>query len=158
MKQKKKPTAMSSLLSDLIQKKGWKKQINRNKVFLIWEQIVGPEIAHHAQPQVIRGKVLWVNVSDSVWIQQLQFQKIMLLEQLNHNIHTTIEDIRFSIDSSLDRPLPEHEPPALIVDYQPDPEKKAQMEKLFSSVDDKEVRQAMKRLWLKLDKAGASRK
>ena len=155
MKQKKKPIPISSLLGELIRKKGWKKQLNRNRVFLIWDELVGPQIAHHAQPQVIRGKVLWINVSDSVWIQQLQFQKIMILEQINRNIDTSIEDIRFSIDSSLDRPLPEPEPepePAP-VKYKIDPEKKARMEELFSSVENKEVRQAMERLWLKLDKA-----
>lgn len=153
MKQKKKPVPVSSLLSELIQKKGWKKQINRNRIFLIWDQLVGPEIAHHAQPQVIRGKVLWINVSDSVWIQQLQFQKIMLLEQINRNIDTSIEDIRFSIDSSLDRPLPEPEPTPVSRKYKIDPEKKVQMKKLFSSVENKEVRRAMEKLWLKLDKS-----
>ena len=153
MKEKKKPIPVSSLLTDLIQQKGWKKQISRNRVFLLWESIVGPEIAHHARPQVIRGKVLWVNVSDSVWMQQLQFQKIMLLEQINQNIETSIEDIRFSVDPSLDRPLPEPEPQSAPPEYQPDPEKKAEMEKLFSSVENREVRRAMKELWLKLDRA-----
>lgn len=158
MKSQKKPVPISSLLAELIQKKGWKKQINRNKIFLIWEKIVGAEIAHHAQPQIVRGKVLWINVSDSVWIQHLQFQKMIILEQINHYLSTSIKDIRFNIDSSLDRPLPEPVKPSQPVHYQPDPAKRARMDKMFSSVKNKEVRQAMRKFWLALDKAGANRK
>ncbi len=158
MQRNKKLIPMASLLESLIKQKGWKKQINRNRVFLIWEQVVGPEIAHHAQPRVFRGKVLWVDVSDSVWLQHLQFQKITIIEQLNKRIGAAIEDIRFNVDPALDRPLPSPEIQPSALDYQPDPGKKAEMEKLFASIEDLEVRRAIGRLWLTLDRAGSSRK
>jgi predicted nucleic acid-binding Zn ribbon protein len=43
---------------------------------------VGPEIAGHSQPLVLRGEELDVEVESSVWSQQLQLQLPALLARL----------------------------------------------------------------------------
>lgn len=144
---------MSELLNSLIQKKGWKKQISRNRVFLLWDRIVGEDIAVHARPFVVRGRTLWLNVSDSVWMQQLQFQKMTILERVKQVLPgSSINDIRFQIDTSLGRPRPiqqSSEPQST----PPDSQKKEKFDKMISTLKDPEMRQAMERLWLKLEKA-----
>ena len=144
---------MSELLNSLIQKKGWKKQISRNRVFLLWDRIVGEDIAVHAQPFVVRGKTLWLNVSDSVWMQQLQFQKMTILERIKQVLPgSSITDIRFQIDTSLGRSRPEQQLPEP-QSTPPDPQKKEKFDKMISTLKDEEMRQAMEHLWLKLEQA-----
>jgi predicted nucleic acid-binding Zn ribbon protein len=47
---------------------------------------------------LVRGDVLHVNVSSSVWVQQLQFLRDTMLEKINANLSgRKIKDIRFKI-------------------------------------------------------------
>ena len=47
-----------------------------------WEAAVGPEIARHARPAALRGRVLEVTVDSSAWCQQLGLRRPELLAGL----------------------------------------------------------------------------
>lgn len=47
-----------------------------------WEDVVGPEIARHCRPVVMRGRVLEAAVDSSVWRQELQLRRGELLGAL----------------------------------------------------------------------------
>lgn len=146
---------MVHLLEGLIQRKGWKKQMSRNRLFLVWEEIVGPEVAVHAQPSVIRGKTLWLNVSDSVWMQQLHYQQLAILDEINRRLPKNgITGIRFKIDSTLGQNQPEP-PPENKPTCEPDLQKQEKFDDMLSSLKDKEMRRVIKDLWLRLEKARA---
>jgi predicted nucleic acid-binding Zn ribbon protein len=40
-----------------------------------WEAMVGPQIAAVTHPEGLRGRVLFVTVSDAIWLQQLTFYR-----------------------------------------------------------------------------------
>ena len=56
-------------------------------VWPIWDEVVGKTIAVNAQPEKIRNGTLFVKVTSSVWMQQLQFMKEMIAEKLNHRLN-----------------------------------------------------------------------
>jgi predicted nucleic acid-binding Zn ribbon protein len=63
-----------------------------------WREIVGDSVALHTQPRWIRNRILFLDVSHSTWIQQLQFLKPTLLEKINHFLgESHIQDIRFRL-------------------------------------------------------------
>jgi predicted nucleic acid-binding Zn ribbon protein len=63
-----------------------------------WEEIVGDAVAAQTQPRAIRNRILFIDVSHSTWIQQLQFLKPTLLEKINAFLgETQIKDIRFKL-------------------------------------------------------------
>jgi predicted nucleic acid-binding Zn ribbon protein len=67
-------------------------------VWKIWDQAVGPAIAENARPQAFKQKLLLVQVSSPVWIQQLRFLKKDLIAKLNQALgEACIEDIKFKI-------------------------------------------------------------
>ena len=67
-------------------------------VWKIWDQTVGPAIAENARPQAFKQKLLLVQVSSPVWIQQLRFLKKDLIAKLNQALgEACIEDIKFKI-------------------------------------------------------------
>jgi len=67
-------------------------------IWRAWGEIVGEAVAAQTQPRAIRNKILFIDVSHSTWIQQLQFLKPTLLEKINAFLgETQIQDIRFKL-------------------------------------------------------------
>jgi predicted nucleic acid-binding Zn ribbon protein len=64
----------------------------------VWQQTVGAPIAENAKPYAMKGMLLLVHVSSSVWLHQLQFLKKDLLDCLNRELEQDqIVDIKFKI-------------------------------------------------------------
>jgi hypothetical protein len=73
-------------------------------VWGVWDQAVGETVAQQAQPAFVRGGVLFVKCSSSAWMQQLQFMKVTIREELNRLLGTeVVKDIRFQM-GVIDRP------------------------------------------------------
>lgn len=73
-------------------------KVKQYRIWHVWNSVVGDGIARHAQPQQIRAMVLWVTVSSSAWMQQLEFMKRQIVDRLNERIgEQVINDIRFRI-------------------------------------------------------------
>ena len=51
-----------------------------------WDAAVGPEVALHARPSVLRGKTLEVTADSSVWSQQVQFLGPRILAALRERL------------------------------------------------------------------------
>jgi hypothetical protein len=145
-------TRIDSLFAELFKKRQWDKRLALHAVFRNWPQVVGPEIAERTEPQVIRGTVLWISVSDSVWMQQLHLQKQTLLELINANGRglEKISDIRFQIDAALgeERMVADIPPPAA-PPVPVDPEKQRNFEELIAVVGDAKLRTRLLALWRK---------
>lgn len=65
----------------------------------LWEKAVGPPISDNAKPFAVKGSLLLVHVSSSVWLHQLRFLKAELMEKINLGLkkNQRIEDIKFKI-------------------------------------------------------------
>lgn len=120
-------------------------------MFHFWNEVVGDDVAQQAQPYVIRGNVLWVHVSNSIWMQQLHLQKAFMLELINQRLkEEKLNDIRFQLDSRLDS--------VNSIAGQNQSRKsvnKSEMkkfDKMASSLPDNEVKQELKELWQKFHK------
>jgi hypothetical protein len=147
MRERGKITGMAALLTTLTADRKWTRALNRHRLFEFWDEAVGREVAAHARPQVIRGSVLHVEVTDSVWMQQLQFQKGLLLEALNLRLgEEGLADIRFVLKSC--KTFAEPPPPPPRRPPPPDPIKLAGFEKFLAGIKDEEIRTCLKKIWL----------
>ena len=73
-------------------------KVKQYQIWDVWEEVVGEAIARQAQPHQTRNMVLWVTVSSSTWMQQLEFIKKQMVDRLNDRIgEKVITDIRFRI-------------------------------------------------------------
>ncbi|MFH1019528.1 MAG: DUF721 domain-containing protein [Pseudomonadota bacterium] len=145
-------TRIDALFVELFKKRQWDKRLALHAIFRNWPQVVGPEIAERTEPQVIRGTVLWIAVSDSVWMQQLHLQKQPLLEHINSNLRGAgkISDIRFQIDAALGEEKIVADIPKPVVAPQPiDPEEQKGFEQLIAAIGDAELRTRLLALWRK---------
>ena len=70
------------------------------EIWNVWEEVVGQAIAGHARPSNIRKKILRVHVSESIWLQELEFVAETIKEKLNKKLgRNAVEKIIFRLDS-----------------------------------------------------------
>lgn len=143
----------ADILRSLLVEKKWQQRINLHQVFLFWEAAVGRDIAVHAEPEVIRGSVLWIKVSDSVWMQQLHLQKMLLLETINQRLRDDkLSDLRFHLDVHSGSPV--GEPKTRSRKKKKSAAMPRELEKMIALLDDKDTQEALRRLWRKVKEEG----
>jgi len=75
--------------------------IDAYKVFHLWEQIAGEGLANHARPVRIDDRILYVEVDDPVWLSQVRYMKLDIMEKIGVTIKKGIfKDIRFFLKNS----------------------------------------------------------
>ena len=99
----KKPTAcepLANIIGDVLRQCQGGEGTNARVVWEYWDSVVGEALARNAQPAAFKQHILMVHVSSSVWLQELHFRKVELIDRLNRAAGTrVVEDIRFKIGS-----------------------------------------------------------
>ena len=89
---------ISGIVKDIALRYGWVDRLSRGMIWEIWEEIVGSQVAINAWPERFTERdILVIVVSDSVWMQQLCFQRQLFIDGLNARLpsEANIKDIRF---------------------------------------------------------------
>jgi hypothetical protein len=92
------PSKFTGIVKDLALRYGWGARLSRGMIWDDWEEIVGPQVSIHAWPERFTERdILVVVVSDSVWMQQLCFQRQLFIDGLNARLPSgaNIKDVRF---------------------------------------------------------------
>jgi hypothetical protein len=149
MGREKKIVKIDALLGELFASRNWQQNLERNRLFEFWNEAVGQDIAGQAQPKLIRGKVLWVNVTDSIWMQQLHLLKEHLRQVINDRIIGVegISDIRFNLVTTLNPVLVKKKSVARPPKPPPDPQKLADFEKMIAAIADAGARNSFRTIW-----------
>ncbi|MFH2124861.1 MAG: DUF721 domain-containing protein [Pseudomonadota bacterium] len=139
------PQDITSLLSGITREQGWRKQLDLHSLFLHWDKLVDTSTSTHARPLKIVGNILWLEITNSAWMQQLQFQKIGLLEILNKRLRLSrLEDIRFTLIDSHKKKEPDKQAVHFI---QPSPAAQESFEKQIAIIEDEIIRDSLMSLW-----------
>ena len=123
-----------------------------------WSEIVGESVAEHSQPRSVRNRILFLDVSHSTWMQQLQFLKPTLLEKVNNFLgEPLIQDIRFKL-GKISRTMPVSTKTYSLEDERLDKATMNRIENLLQEIDDKEVRKSLRDVFIKVARLKQSRK
>ncbi|MDP2972061.1 MAG: DUF721 domain-containing protein [Deltaproteobacteria bacterium] len=145
----KKPQSIHSILEQTL--KGLELDVPL-KTYSIWgacKEIVGEAIALQTQPRAIRNHILFIDVSHSTWMQQLQFLKPTLLGKINGFLgESLIEDIRFKVGKipAAVTPLPERKEEK---EESLDRKTIDRVERLIENLTDAEVKKGFRELLIK---------
>jgi hypothetical protein len=82
----KKPIPIHQVLDETLRGLGLAVEIERYRVWGLWDEVVGTHISEHAQPTRIRRECLFVTVEDSMWLHQLNMMKHQILAELNRRL------------------------------------------------------------------------
>ena len=138
--------SLQATFAGIIRDKDWEKKFDQHRVFLKWTELVDQQTAKRSRPLKIVNDVLWVEVDNSAWVQQLQFKKLELLDQLNDHLRVSyFTDIKFTVGESVtvekekETPAPRMGPPSA--------DEITSFRKQIEFIEDEEIREAMTRLW-----------
>jgi hypothetical protein len=138
--------SLKATFAGIIRDKDWDKKFDQHRVFLAWSELVDQETAAHARPLKIVKDVLWVEVDNSAWVQQLQFKKLELLDQLNDHLRVSyFTDIRFTVGDAVKTDEKKQTPAPRMVP--PSEEEIKRFKNQIEFIEDEEIREAMTRLW-----------
>ena len=122
-------------------------------VWGVWDQTVGETVAQQAQPAFVRVGILFVKCSSSAWMQQLQFMKVTIRDELNRLLEKeVIKDIRFQI-GTITRPSND-EPSATDQEVALDDDERERIDEALRPLQDDETKEIVRRIMIK----GASAK
>lgn len=92
------PKTLKSVVNRVMARKGYGQQQTSNQVQDAWLQIVPQGLGAMTRVAQVRRGVLEVYVSNSMVLQQLEFQKRELLKQLQNQLtETAIRGLRFKL-------------------------------------------------------------
>ena len=98
---------LDKVLRKALGKMGLTAKLEGYRIWPLWNEIVGEEIAKRAQPERLRNRILFIRVSNSVWMQELQTMKPLLLERIHKRVKKApIDDIRFRLGEIFLTPSP----------------------------------------------------
>ena len=95
-----KPAVATNKLVPLVMKQlGLEQRLQQSQVFYLWPNIVGTDIARHAQPVSLRNGMLIVAVDHPVWLQELsRYYKPLVLQKVQERVgKKAVRDILFRI-------------------------------------------------------------
>ena len=141
---------ISRVLPGLMQDKGWEKQLDLHSIFPRWQELVGEEVSGYAQPLKIEKGVLWLEVVNSSWLQQLQYQKLELLDALNSSFRLSrLNDIKMVLPkgSAGKTGKSDRQSTSTIEFIRPSEEKIAAFKRQVACIADEKCREALMQFW-----------
>jgi predicted nucleic acid-binding Zn ribbon protein len=88
------PQTLSDIVGKLLRERGWKEEVSVGGVIGRWREIVGDDIADHAEPQSFDNKILVVRASSTPWATQLKILRSTILGRISQEIGDgVVEDL-----------------------------------------------------------------
>ncbi len=141
-----KKRVISAVLPGVVRDRGWAVKLDMHSFFPIWDKVVSGNAAECSRPLKIVRDVLWLEVDNSTWMQQLQFEKVKILEEINATLKLSrIRDIKFVLPQDDD--VEKGGDLRKITFVSPDPEDLEKFEEQASVIEDDAIRDALVRLW-----------
>ena len=147
---------LAPLVALTLRRAGLGQVVLMSRLLRHWEEIVGPQLAAVAQPEAVRSRVLFVTVTDDIWLQQLMFYQSQLLQNIRNVLgKVSITRLHFSLAPSSASSLrggsrPEQSEPEAACADDPLPLTTAEEQQVFAGTDDiadPELRDVVRRAW-----------
>lgn len=117
------------------------------RIWEVWDDVVGKTIAGHARPSWIKKGVLMVKVTDSVWLQDLEFKTETIKESLNSKLQSeAIKKIRFRVGRPQDSRQKNAKRSRQEDDQHLALEEQGEMEEVLARIKDKELRSSLRKV------------
>lgn len=140
--------ALAPALAQALRQRGLGHLVLLGQIVRYWPVIAGPQLATVTQPESIRTRVLFITVSDAIWLQQITFYQAQLLENIRSILgNVAITRLHFTLTMSSSR-QPVLSLPAEELDLLPlTAVEEQQMQEGTASIADPDLREAVRRAW-----------
>ena len=91
------PQPLGALTGALARKRGWSEKVAEGTVFGRWSQVVGDDIAVHAEPTTLEEGVLAIAAESTAWATQLRMMQPQILAKINAAVgHGVVKSLRIT--------------------------------------------------------------
>ena len=144
------PRLLGEILPETLKKKALHLPTKDRPLIDAWNRAVGSQISSKAQPDRLRDDVLYVRVSTSVWMHELQFMKQDIIAKLNEILGgNPVTQIRFFIGEVEATPAKREESAQLADARDLKPDEKEFIDGTIADVADPELREVVKRAMIR---------
>lgn len=77
------PQGIADLLGKVVRQQGWGDRLDSQRIYTEWPEIVGPEVAQHAEVVGFEDAIVHVRASSTAWATQLRMLAPRLVAKLN---------------------------------------------------------------------------
>lgn len=92
------PVAVKEVLNGLLKPGDWQALEQRRRIREVWESALPASLLSRTRLVNVRRRELWVEVSASPWVQELQFLKPKILTEFDRVLGPgIIKDLRFAL-------------------------------------------------------------
>ncbi len=89
---------MITSISDILSTLPVNNKVKEYGLWKSWDKMVGQNVSRHCQPDRLKDGILFLKVNSSVWMQQLQFMKSIIMDKVNGFMgDNSVRDVRFQI-------------------------------------------------------------
>ena len=78
--------SVGRILERLFERAGWGRKVFEGRALLIWGDIVGDAVAAHARALSVRDGMLFVEVDDAVWKQEIRLLQDNIIKRMNERL------------------------------------------------------------------------
>jgi predicted nucleic acid-binding Zn ribbon protein len=143
---------LSDIISRLMKQEGYERRSPQGPIFERWSEVVGDPLAEKSCPVLVRKGTLVVQVTDSVWMQELQMEKPTILERIGQLVgEGEVLDIRWTIwgDAPVRRSRRKAVPSVKTPSRPLTLEEQAWIQAVSAQVEDSDLQEQLKRLLIK---------
>jgi hypothetical protein len=146
---------MAAAVAETLERLGLGAGVRQREIWRVWDAVVGPQVARHAQPHAVSRGRLIVHVTDPIWLHQLGMMRHRIVGALNALLgESAVREIVLRIGevpqlSTAESEERSPEPPV-------DPSRRAAIRGLAQSLGDAPFREALERLMLRASGSGSS--
>lgn len=147
------PVRMAEAVTRTLELLGLEAGVRQREIWRVWGNLVGPQIARHAQPRMITRGRLIVHVTDPVWLHQLSMMRHRLVGALRELLgESVIREIVLRIGEVEDIPVTETSelPPEAPIDAS----RRVAIQELAGSLGDAPCRDALEQLMVRASASG----
>lgn len=140
-------THIKELMDNIFETSALPINFDDREIWKLWDGVVGKTIARHARPSSIKKGVLLVKVTDSVWVQELEFKAETIKERLNTKLQRdAIRKIKFRVGTPQDSKQIAKKRSQQGHDQGLTAEKRREMEEILARIKDKEIRESLRQI------------
>lgn len=138
-----KPEPLGNVLERLLKRLDI--DFDARRIWEVWKEVVGEPIASRAHPDYIKQKTLCVRVSNSAWLQDLQFRRDEIIERLNARLgRPMVENILFKI-GPVEKEASGTEGSGSIPSGPMDQDVRSEIEEHLSKIKDPDLRESIRK-------------
>ena len=90
---------VGEILPRVLELMGLDGKFEETKLFRGWADVVGPVIAKKSRPRMLRDGILFIEVENSVWMQELWFHQQQIIDRISEEFpKVEVKGIRLEIE------------------------------------------------------------